>query len=266
MKRDAWKPRRAAEREYEDVLTYLLQQLEKLPLRALSTAKYSTAYAKQAALRMITGLYFEGAKTWREAARESGKTRLMYVALQRELRGPVGARFRQLVNENAALISSFPTTVARRVASAAAAHSLAGGRAEGIVGMLPGVARSRARLIARTEVSKASTALTRARSEEMGLEWYVWESSQDERTRRSHRKMQGILCRFDNPPDPEVLAGEKSQGHYNAGDIYNCRCYPAPLVSEREVSWPHRAYYNGRIQYLTLSQFRLINQGERKAA
>jgi SPP1 gp7 family putative phage head morphogenesis protein len=266
----SWGPSKRAEQEYEQALLSALKYVESktssATVNVIGRAKALALYAQQAATRMITGLYFKGARSWREAARRSSRSDILYRALQAEMNGTVGRRVRQLIRENAKLISSFPQVVARRAVTLAQRTQAAGGRSKGLGEVFSGVARSRARTIARTEVSKASTALTRARSEEMGLEWYVWESSQDERTRRSHRKMQGVLCRFDDPPDPEVLVGEKSQGHYNAGDIYNCRCYPAPLVSEREVSWPHPAYYNGRIQYLTLSQFRFINQGERKAA
>ena len=90
-------------------------------------------------------------------------------------------------------------------------------------------------LIARTQVSKSSTALTRARSEELNLPWYIWRGSLDQRERLSRPKMEDIL--FDSTLLPrEMLVGLKSQGHYNAGDIYNCRCMQT-LVRFDQVSW-----------------------------
>jgi hypothetical protein len=267
-----WQPRKRTEQEYERSIFGLfanaLEESERsgVPVRLLSGVEFLARYAEQAALRMITALYFAGARTWREAARASGKTALMYQALQREMRGPVGARVRELVRENARLIGSFPQSVASAVAARAAAQQQAGGRASELAArssLLRRAARWRARLVARTEVSKASTALTQARSEALGLPWYVWETSQDQRVRASHRKMQGVLVAWADPPSPELLVGEKGEGHYyNAGDIYNCRCYPAPLVRLDQISWPHRVYRDGAVRYMTLSQFKRLNQQE----
>jgi hypothetical protein len=71
--------------------------------------------------------------------------------------------------------------------------------------------------------------------------------------------MDGVLVNWSDPPSPETLAGEKSEGTYEAGEIYNCRCYPEPLVSTKQISWPHKAYFGGRIQRVTLGQFRAMN-------
>jgi hypothetical protein len=217
---------------------------------------------------MVSGLLFRNARTWREAAAESLHTSQMTRALEAEMNGPLGVRVRQLVQEQAHLISTFPSIVVRRaVAVAAAAQQQSGGRTPELLGMgaLARLARPRALLIARTQMSKANGALTQARGEELGLPWYVWETSQDERVRKSHLRMQGILVRYDNPPSPEVLVGEKSQGTYNAGDIYNCRCYRSPLVTLNQVKWPHRVYWGTRVQYMTRSDFQCINFKERAA-
>jgi SPP1 gp7 family putative phage head morphogenesis protein len=110
-------------------------------------------------------------------------------------------------------------------------------------------------LIARTEVSKTSTALTRARSEEIGLNCYIWRTSEDQRVRKSHDHMDGVIVFWRYPPSPEQLAGERSVGYYHAGEIFNCRCYPEPLISINDVQWPHKVYISGRIQSMTKSQF-----------
>jgi len=261
VKSDQWRPSKRTEREYSQILRRVWEEFGD-PVQVLNRIEFLVAYAKQAAARMITGLYFQGARTWREAARESGKTAIIYQALQREMAGPVGKRVRELIQENAKLISSFPTNVQRRaVASGAAAHFQAGGRAEEFGEWLSGVARSRAHLIARTEISKASAALTQAHSEELGIDWYVWETSKDQRTRQSHKKMQGVLIRFDDPPSPEALIGQHSTlGHYNAGQAPNCRCYAAPVIRFERLSWPHRVFVSGRIQFMTLAHFKLINE------
>jgi hypothetical protein len=269
-----WRPSRRTEQLYAQELIRFFERLlersvrEGIPIQLLEAAEFVNTYARQIALRMVSALYFAGARTWREAALKAGHGRAINRALQTELQGPVGRRVQELVRENARLITSLPAKVAVHVAARAAAQQYAGGRAAELVPpLLKRTVRWRAKLIARTEVSKASTALTRARSEELGIDWAIWETSQDERVRKSHRKMQGVIYRFNVPPSPEQLVGERSTlGHYNAGDAPNDRCYPAPLVRLEQVSWPHRIYYAGRIQYMTLSQFRRINSVKEVAA
>lgn len=264
-----WKPSQRVEREYAaDIWSiferfYAESKRHGIAAHLLSAVEFLQKYAEQAALRMITGLYWKNARTWREAARLSGKTALIHRALHQEMQGPVGQRVRDLVREQAHLISTFPESVAELVATHAMAQYQAGGRSAELArgdGLLLRVAHSRARLIAHTQASKASTALTRARSEALGLNYYIWRGSLDQRERASHRLMEDVLIRFDDPPSPEMLLGLKSQGYYNAGDIYGCRCYPETLVRLEQVAWPHKVYYAGKIQRVTLAQFRRINQ------
>jgi uncharacterized protein with gpF-like domain len=274
MKPEAWRPRVRAEQDFAAALWEAWKASigagAGVRSRVIGSAEFLGAYAWQAAKRMITNLYAGQHATWQAAARESGKGPQIYRALQQELAGPVGARMRELVRQNAELISTFPTSVARRaVARGAAAQYAAGGRAGELEtwGRLGGLVRSRARLIARTEVSKASSALTEARAEDLDLPWYIWRTSEDERVRLSHRKMNNVLIRWDNPPSPEQLAGVKSTlGHYNAGNCPNDRCYGEPLLRLDQVNWPHRVYYPSQIVWMTWAKFQLINQVVRRAA
>jgi hypothetical protein len=233
---------------------------EDISARVLTVPEWLEAYAKQAAERMVTGLLSLNARSWREAARESGQGALLHRALSRELSGPSGERVRALVAENANLIKSLPLKIARQVTAEAARAQSSGGRAASFASSVPSASRARAILIARTEVSKASTALTEARAESLDLPWYVWRTSEDERVRPSHRKMANVLIRWDNPPAPERLTGEKSTlGHYNAGNCPNDRCYAEPLITLGQVKWPHRVYLGNSIQYLTRSQFERLD-------
>lgn len=234
--------------------------------RLLTVPQWLEAYAKQAAERMVTGLLSLNARSWREAARESGQGLRLHAALSRELRGPVGERVRSLVAENASLISSLPLKIARQVTAEAARAGEGGERAEAFTGRISGVSRTRAMLIARTEISKASTALTQARAESLDLPWYVWRTSEDQRVRPAHRKMDNVLIRWNNPPSPERLAGQKNApAPYNAGNIFNCRCYAEPLLRLDQVNWPHRVYANSNITWMTRSQFERINDLRRVA-
>ena len=129
MKHTAWEPTLRSVKEYADALWHAFVHAEEHGIATVNHFEFLKRYAWQAAERMVTMLYFRGAKTWREAAAESGKSSLMARALNQELAGPVGTRARELIRESADLISTFPQSVARRVAAQAAAQAMAGGRA-----------------------------------------------------------------------------------------------------------------------------------------
>jgi len=256
MNQKDWQPKKKVEEQYYSDIRQIIEQVIKGNVNVINAQEFLRKYAWQAAQRMVVGLLYDGANSWRAAARESMQGRRIYEALRSELRGPVGGRVRQLIVQNARLISSLPLEIAEKVAQQVAESQQAGERAENFSSTLTAhLTRSRARLIARTETSKASTALTQARSEELGLQWWVWQTSQDQRVRLAHRKMQGVLCSWNDLPAPEQLVGEKSAGHYAAGNIYNCRCYPEPLLYLDQIKWPHRCYRAGSVRYVTRAEF-----------
>ena len=217
------------------------------------------------ALKMVTGLFDDTGRTWREAARNNGRGREIYQALQKELLGARGARIRALVKENAALIKTLPKNIADDVTAYVARETMKGRRASDIADeirmMFPKDTKARAQLIARTQVSMTQTNLVRARAEDLGLDWYVWRAcggnQGDGRTRSSHRHMSGVLVRWSDPPAPEDLFPlrrvdgtpyKNTLGHYHAGQCPNCRCYPEPVVDLDLLKFPMRVYRNGHIE------------------
>lgn len=283
---DYWEPKRRFEIQYErnirELVQRLMDQAESATdplawadmLNALAQEDWFHHAALEAASRMVTGLAITGAKSWREAARASMRGAEIYRALQEEMQGPVGARIFELVQHSAALIKSVPQTVAERVTRFVSEQQQKGLRASTIAKQLrvelPELSTGRIRLIARTETSKASTALTQARSEDLDLDWYVWRSSEDQRVRPSHRMMDargGCLVRWNDPASPERLLGIKSTlGHYHAGDCPNCRCYPEPLLRMDQVMWPHPVYYGNAIRMMSRAAFLKIAGAEVRVA
>jgi uncharacterized protein with gpF-like domain len=272
---DLWAPKRRIEKNYITALKRLAQYLNRLILGAdtvtdivdaLRQAAQSQAFAEfaqAAAVKMATGVFTDAGRTWRQAARHNMRGREIYKALLAETNGSMGGILYDQIHRNAGLIRTLPASLADEAVRYAAAESMKGRRASDIAleiqQRFPARTTARAGLIARTEVGKTSAAITQARSELMGLDWYVWCTAKDgERVRLSHRVMEGVLVKWTNPPSPEALAGEKYAGHYHAGNIYNCRCYPQPLVSPDEISWPHKVYWGGRIVYITRGDFARI--------
>jgi hypothetical protein len=241
-------------------------------LTTFSETDYFAEFTHSAASRMATGLMIDDASNWREAAKESTRGRELYANLRTELSGPIGPIVESVILRNAQLIKSFPSTIAPMVAKFVKEESEKGRRASSVaqdlIEQFPEVAKGRLKLIARTETSKASTALTKARSEEFGWSWYVWHARKDVRTRRSHQLMDTVLCNWSDPPNPEAMAGQsKSYGTYGPGEIFNCRCYPSPIVRVEHVKWPAKVHTSGRINYMTKTEFlRFSGLEERRAA
>lgn len=271
---DSWEPKRLIEERYKNALERLfayfsktLKQLIIFDVADVLTAfrKYCESdgfieYTQAAASKMITALYYENAKTWREAAQKSMRGKLIYQALQKEMNGSVGWKVKSLIDENAKLISTFPDLISKQVNTFIYQETLKGRRAEFIAQDLmrqfPKVSESRIKLIARTEAAKASSAITRSRAENLNLDWYVWRTSGDERVRDSHRLMRGVIVGWIEPPSPEALINVKSSlGYYHAGNCPNCRCYSQPLISYADVQWPCKVYHAGQIKVLTLADF-----------
>jgi SPP1 gp7 family putative phage head morphogenesis protein len=249
------------EQSFEDWLTTIARRSQAQDVR-----EASELLAKQ----MVSAADSSNQKTWRAAAAKWGRGRQLHKLLQAELQGtPLGARVNTLIRGNANYISSIPLEAAQTLVNEVTKAQQSGARASTISKMtrtrFPALLRSRVNLIARTEVAKASTALTQARSEQVGADWYEWITSGDVRVRTSHKRMNGILVNWSHPPSPEALVGEPSTlGDYHAGACPNCRCTSAPMLDLDDVSWPHKVYSNGAVKSMTRAQFE--RQFIRKAA
>lgn len=188
---------------------------------------------------------------------------MIYQELQKELQHgtAVGDLFWSQIDKRAAMFRSLPLDVAKHLTEHATKESLKGRTpasiAKDIAELYPHVSRTRANLIARTESAKTQSSLTESRSEAMGYHWYVWQTAHDERVRSSHKHMQGVICRFDDPPDPEELIGMINQAqHYNPGGIWNCRCFASPIINpDFGITWPAQVYVNGQVVKMRKSEF-----------
>ena len=215
--------------------------------------------AHKVAELFIKKMYLQNARAWKTFTQHKAESREIHRLLKKELNGPIGQLIRKQIQRNAMLITSTPLDISRILVDKIADAKYAGERADGIMEELmrlaPGVSRQRIQLIARTELAKASTALVRAQSYELGLDWYVWHSAKDGRVRPSHRKMDGVLISWNDPPDPERLNNEKSYGNYAPGEIFQCRCFAEPVIDLSYIEWPKKVYSNGVIRIMSRRTF-----------
>lgn len=273
MKYSIWRQSRRIENEYLKTLYTLCDMFRKIAqsvggdqalyMQRMNQFQNSYQYEKyimSAVKRMVTPIAEINAKTWREAARKSTRWRFLYDLLMEELQQGKDIIINDQLLENVALIKTLPNDVAEKVVKDIADEALKGKRARSIEKIIMQEtdkhSRASARLIARTEVAKTQSALTRVRAQSLDMQWYVWRTALDgNRVRPSHRLMEGVLVNWNDPPSPEALAGEKSVGNYHAGNIWNCRCFSEVLVDIDDVKWPHKVYHNGQIQMMSKSEF-----------
>ena len=221
-------------------------------LRALTNNPTFKQFCEEEVSQIVTMLATGQKKSWRAAASASSKGRNIFKALMDELKEiPIQSEVNRIIKQNSKLISTVPADVAEKLSKLAMKRQFQGIRPEEITKEIlekaPHLTEAQAKRIARTEAGKAATALIQARAKNLGLEFYIWKTCKDERVRDSHKLMQGVVCRWDDPPDPETLAGEKSAGAYHPHGIYNCRCEAAIVVDEYDLKFPVRVHRLGSI-------------------
>lgn len=271
-----WRRIKTVEKEYLNTLLKLVKIFKKIAkssgsdqqkyIDSMNNFQNSMQYEKfinSAVKRMVLPLDVGNQRTWREAAKKATKGKFLYRLLMDELKQGTGQIIQKQVMENVLLIKTLPNDVAQKVVSDISENALKGARAESTEKIIKDKtdqhARASARLIARTETAKTMSALTKARCEQLGLRWYIWRTALDgTRVRLSHRIMEGVLVNWNNPPAPEELVGEKSAGHYHAGNIWNCRCFSEPVLELEDIRFPARVYYNGQIVMMNKSEFEQI--------
>ena len=137
--------------------------------------------------------------------------------------------------DNTRLITSIADQYLTQVESIVMTNVRAGNRSSAIVDTLRqqfGVSQSRAKMIARDQVSKINANLAEKRQRESGFEYFRWVDSDDSRVRARHEKIadkvtaygKGIY-RYDNPPLSDKGVPIKP------GTDFSCRCIGIPISS-----------------------------------
>lgn len=238
-KRARWTRAQAAESHYNTTLRGVARQIGVLSRglapggsleRASDLIRALTAYSEvikpwaySVAEYMVADVARRDKAMWKQNSKDLGHE------LRRQLENaPVGQVLRSLQAEQVRLIQSIPLDAAQRVQHLANLSITHGTRAKEIaqeVMRTEEVSKSKATLIARTEISKAQSNLVEARSLSVGSEGYIWRTARDGDVRESHAAMEGKYVRWSSPPTLDGMTG-------HAGCFPNCRCYAEPVLPD----------------------------------
>lgn len=239
-KRIEWDAARKAERGYMSRLLGVARQIgeivrafapdgnvgDPLPLQRMleGYSRMLAPWADVTARYMIADVARRNEKIWKSVGAQISSS------IAGELvTSPQGVIYRDLMAEQVGLIQSIPLDAAKRVQQITTEALLQGRRAESIAKEIrysQHVSESKARLIARTEVSRTASTFMEARSIAAGSEGYIWRSSTDMDVRPTHKAMEGKYVRWDSPPKTD-----KNLEPYHAGCGPNCRCFPEPVFT-----------------------------------
>jgi len=182
-------------------------------------------WAREQARRMVVDVMRRDEVFWAERTKQMGR------ALKEEIQNaPTGVMLRERTQEAASYITSLPLEAAQRVEQLTLRMLTNSSRAPEVSKMIMltgNVTKSRANLIARTEVARTASILTQVRAEHVGSDSYIWRTVGDIDVREDHRHLNGHVFRWDDPP----VAGPNNM-RYHAGAGPNCRCYSEPIIPD----------------------------------
>jgi len=140
------------------------------------------------------------------------------------------------IADNVRLIQSIPEQYLTQVESIVMTNVRGGGRPSSIAKSLQqqfGVTERRAKMIARDQTAKVNGQLNAKRQQDVGFEYFIWTTSNDERVRDRHQHIaekttaygKGVY-KWSNPP-----LSEKGEPIL-CGTDYQCRCIATPISNE----------------------------------
>lgn len=103
-----------------------------------------------------------------------------------------------------------------------------------------------------TKCSIASSARVKFRALQMGMDWYIWRTARDgDRVREAHRMMEGVVCNWNDPPNPERLLSGTDGKLEHPGYAKECRCIALPVISFDDIQMPAKVHFSGAIREIT---------------
>ena len=137
-------------------------------------------------------------------------------------------------HENASLIHGMTEEQTRDIEQSVFRDVQAGASAKDIRANINEIVqgtKTRAKLIARDQVNKFNGRLSELRQTSLGVEKYTWRTSDDERVRPDHQRLDNEVFSWDNPPATVTTGKRAGERNHPGGDI-NCRCIAEPIFPD----------------------------------
>jgi len=193
-------------------------------------AQILTPWAHSTSARMIAEVARRDETAWKNHSAEISRNLRQEIA-----NAPIGPVVKQIQKDQVDLIKDIPIEAGNKIQELAREAMIKGQRFSDIVpeiqNQVAGMTKNRATLISRTETAKAATAITQARAKFIGSDTYTWRTARDKDVRLMHRRLEGTVQRWDDPPVAE-LNGTR----HHPGDFPNCRCVAIPVIPDK--LWP----------------------------
>lgn len=128
-------------------------------------------------------------------------------------------------------IKDFSEDMILKLRSQVEQNALNGYRAKDLVKIIEkqyNVSRNKAKFLARQETSLLISKFREERYKDAGIKRYRWSTSKDARVRPDHKRLQGKIFDWENPPIIDDNTGRR--GH--PGEDFGCRCVAIPIVEE----------------------------------
>lgn len=141
----------------------------------------------------------------------------------------------QWVSENVDLIKTIPQNSLQKMKEIVYEDYMRGCTTTEIVRKIQqqyGTDKRHARLIARDQTAKLNAKINQSQQTDAGVKQYKRSDSRDRRVRESHRKLNGRIFRWDNPPETDD--GRRC----HPGEDYQCRCCAIPVFDIDTLNLP----------------------------
>lgn len=242
------KVNRSAAVKYKRVLTAFTKQIELsvVPQLTIALKRLEPEYISDGYVTQLTGILKSATAQWRNISAQATFVAEQFVnevntknkqRFYNAIEQAIGVNLSGIIQDenmqetldsavawNINLIQSIPSQYFTQLDSIIWQGVSRGDDARSMVQKILDLGQStnkRAKLIARDQTQKLNAAITQQRQENLGIEEYVWRTSEDERVRVTHRENNGKTFRWDKPPPVT--------GH--PGQDINCRCYAAPVIN-----------------------------------
>lgn len=157
--------------------------------------------------------------------REQVKSQIKAVGIDAFQDSPIaGDMLKDFTRTNVKLITSLSETAFTRIEDVVQRGLVTGARHGTIAKQIEkefDISRSRAKLIARDQVSKLNGQLTRQRHKSNGITHEIWRTVKDERVRPEHEDRDGQKYSIETGIEGEF-----------PGEPVNCRCYAEPVFGD----------------------------------